>query len=224
MHGMRRVVYLRFILVILLGLLLSEPQFHLPTLIELTRWESGAVESAKIIRLQREQGSDLIDGVWWADLEEPIASPKEEPDSKWYWRDIVSHYQNKPAYKSVALQTDDGQVQAAMVYQIGFKSQVEDGKYSVYIDRLASAPRNRAKLTKQPIFQGSGTGLLVYAAAQSYFLGQQGRISLVPIANIDWYERRGFVRTDTEIPDGKIFELPKDRAIELLKKRGLLDE
>ncbi len=61
------------------------------------------------------------------------------------------------------------------------------------------------------------------AAAQSYLLGQQGRISLVPVANRDWYERRGFEQTEFKTNDGHVYELPKERAIGLLKQRGLLD-
>lgn len=203
---------------------MSEPSFQLPTHISLTLCGSGDIQTSEIIRLHRATGRDLIDDVWWNEIDGPIADPKNEPDDRWRWRDIVSYYQNKPSYKAVALQTEDGQVQAAMIYRVGFKSQLEESKFSVYVDRLATAPRNRPNLVKEPVFRGGGTGLLVFAAAQSYFLGQEGRISLVPIANLDWYQSRGFVQTDTEIPDGRIYELPKERAIALLIEKGLLNE
>lgn len=196
---------------------------ELPTKLKLTLCQTGETVLSEIHRLDRERAKDQIDGRWWKDLGETKIEPLDEPDSHWEWRAIVSTYQNKPYFQSVAAITPDGEIQAAMVYRVDLKSVLEPDKRAVYVDRLATAPRNRDKLMESPLYRGGGYGLLVYAIAQSYSLGFEGRVNLLPIANLAWYESRGFTQTDEETADGPLYELPKDRSLQILKQRGLLD-
>ncbi len=182
----------------------------------------GCDAFAELVVLHRELASSHIDAAWWDNLDETLANPGTEPDSEWRWREIISRLQNKPGYRFIGIRTEDDYFQGAMILRLGFKSLLEPGKLAVFVERIASAPQNRGKLVKSPRYQGCGTGLLAFAAAQSYFFGQDGRVALVPVANLDWYQRRGFEKTDTEISDGQIYELPKLRALELLRAKGLI--
>jgi len=195
----------------------------LPTKLLLTHCQTQETVLATIQRLDREEAKDRIDQRWWRDLADTKTDPQDEPDSHWQWRAIDSTCQNKPYFRAVAAKTQDGQIQAAMVYRVDAKSVLERGEKAVYVDRLATAPRNRDTLMEAPVYRGGGSGLLVVAVAQSYSLGFQGRLNLVPIANLAWYENCGFVPTEVETNDGFLYELPKDRALELLQRKGLLD-
>ncbi len=195
----------------------------LPTRIKITRCSSGGIEIAAIHTLNREDAKNLIDAVWWNDLGSTISDTNDEPDRKWNWRQLVSVYRNKPYFHAVCVLSDDGSIQAAMLYRVNALSVLEPGKQSVFVERLAVAPRNRDHLAEDPLFRGGGTGLIVYAAALSYSLGFAGRINLCPVANCDFYSRRGFVETATIADDEVLFGLPSGRALNLLRERGLID-
>ncbi|MCO6454545.1 MAG: hypothetical protein J5I93_04435 [Pirellulaceae bacterium] len=136
---------------------------------------------------------------------------------------IVAKFQNKPFYRSKCVVTEDKFIQAAMLFRVDALSALSTGKRAVFVDRLATAPQNRDKLVKAPVFRGGGTGLLVYAVAQSYSLGFEGRVNLFPVANEHFYTGLGFQPTDVSEGQDVLFELPAASAIRLLKERGLID-
>ena len=195
----------------------------LPALVELTRCASGAKERARIETLTRETAKGQIDGRWWNGLSATLEDLQKEPDRHWEWRVLVSKIQNKPLYRSKCVRTEDDFVQAAILFRVDARSVLETGKRAVFVDRLATAPQNRDNLVPAPIFRGAGTGLLLYAVAQSYFLGFEGRVNLFPVANEDFYVQRGFQPTDESVGEDVLFELPAASAIGLLKARGLID-
>lgn len=195
----------------------------LPTLVELTFCASGEKEPARIETLDREAAKTHIDIDWWNDLTSTLRDPADEPDRHWKWRVILSAVQNKPFFHAKCVKTINNAIQAAMLFRVDQMSVLSKGMRAVFVDRLATAPRNRENLVETPIFRGGGTGLLVYAIAQSYFLGFEGRVSLFPVANEDFYSKMGFIPTDELVGDDRLFELPAERALDSLRTRGLID-
>lgn len=195
----------------------------LPAIVELTRCASGAKEQARIETLDRETAKTGIDGSWWKDLPATLRDADDEPDRHWEWRVIVSKFQNKPYFQSKCITTKDDSIQAAMLFRVDALSALAAGQRAVFVDRLATAPQNRDKLVKDPVFRGGGMGLLVYAVALSYSLGFEGRVNLIPVANEGFYMRLGFQSTDVTEGEDVLFELSAVSAIGLLKARGLID-
>ena len=194
----------------------------LPKYVRLTDCLSHQTELAEISSLLREQAKTDLDAVWWNDLGETKHDPGDEPDEHWEWRTIIAATQNKPYFRCVCVRTNDRIIQAAMLFRVDVKSVLEPGQGAVFVERLATAPRNRDALVIQPKFRGGGTGLLTYAIALSYSLGLGGRVSLIPIAHQTFYEQFGFVATEAKVGRETLFELPAASATEILIERGLL--
>jgi hypothetical protein len=195
----------------------------LPNIVMLTRCDTGGKEPASIETLDRETAKTRIDRDWWENLPPTLQDLEDEPDHHWEWRMIVSRSQNKPYFRSKCVKTDDGNIQAAILFRVDALSAIEAGNRAVFVDRLATAPQNRDKLVNAPVFRGGGTGLLLYAVAQSYFLGFEGRVNLFPVANQDFYTRLGFQPTNVTTGEDVLFELPAASAIGLLAAKGLID-
>lgn len=196
---------------------------EVPSRVRLTRCSSGQEEIAQIETLSREAAKNLIDATWWGDLGPTLRQPANEPDRKWEWRALVSVYRNKPYFRAVCVKTTDGEIQAAMLFCVDALSALDDGERAIFVDRLATAPRNRDGLVANPLFRGAGIGLLTYAVAASYSLGFSGRVNLFPIAHEGFYLNRGFLRTETVQDDEGLYELPASAALQLLQERGLVN-
>jgi hypothetical protein len=197
--------------------------FGTPSKVRLTRCLSGEQETARIDVLLREDAKKLINGAWWLGLDQTIRDPQKEPDRHWDWRHLVSMYQNKPFFRTVCVKTADGAVQAAMLFRVDARSALDADERALFVDRLATAPRNRDWLVRSPVYRGAGSGLLSYATAVSYSLGFGGRVNLFPIAHEEFYLSRGFVQTHVEQDGDPLFELPAKAALSQLIERGLLD-
>ena len=109
-----------------------------------------------------------------------------------------------------------------MLFRVDALSAIESGKPAVFVDRLATAPRNREEVTMEPRFRGAGTGLLLFAIAQSYSLGYSGRVNLIPVSHTDFYVRKGFIPTGVGENDDVVFEVPVNEALRQLIQRGLI--
>ena len=120
----------------------------LPTTIEITRCDSERTELASVKTLDRETAKNLIDAEWWTPTVAVVRDPKQEPDRHWDWRAIVSKHQNKPDFAAKCVVSQDGLVQAAVLFRVDALSALEKGERGVFVDRLATAPRNRDGLAK----------------------------------------------------------------------------
>jgi hypothetical protein len=178
---------------------------------------------ASVKTLDRETAKNLIDAQWWTPSVAVIRDPKQEPDRHWDWRAIVSKHQNNPDFGAKCVVSQDRLVQAAVLFRVDALSALEKGEHAVFVDRLATAPRNRDGLAKNPVFRGGGTGLLVYVIALSYSLGFSGRVNLIAVANEEFYTEKGFQPTSITKDDDTLLELPATVAVQLLKDRGLID-
>ncbi|MEX1040646.1 MAG: GNAT family N-acetyltransferase [Pirellulaceae bacterium] len=197
--------------------------FDLPTHATLTHCLSGMVEIAAITALPREVAKNGIDGQWWREIEKPRMPMVDEPDRHWEWRYIISIYQNNPYFRAFCLKTADEAVQAATIYRFDTMSAFISGKKAVHVERLATAPRNRANLTHSPRFRGCGTALMYHAIAFSYSLGYEGRVNLLPVANHAFYTSMGFEATYVTQDGDTLLEIPTKTARELLQSRGVID-
>lgn len=118
--------------------------------------------------------------------------------------------------------TGDGEAQGAMACRIDALSFLDAAQGAVFIDRLATAPRNREWLVEKPHYRGIGEGLILHAVAQSYELGLNGRVTLLAFDTPRvqrFYKNRGFQHVGAE--EGmEMFELIPATATDWLRKEG----
>ncbi len=179
--------------------------------------------TAQVVRLTRSLAKTKIDGTWW---KIPLSSNiKEEEDHHWVWRKSVGQHRNNLKWEAVAVQSSGGDVEGAILYRIDAKSQIAEGEGAVFVDLLATAPRNRPWVVSSPDYRGVGAVLLLVAVRQSYLLGLGGRVwlnSLPSERTRKFYRKQGF-QVIFENDDGTIgYELPSNRAEQWLKNEGYL--
>ena len=190
---------------------------------------TGAPVQGVFDNLDRESAKYLSmhwrDENWWAGIVEPKTTVEGEPDYHWDWVTVISRQVlNKPSGRSVCLRSPDELIQGAMVYRIGAESALNPGKKVVYVDRLATAPRNRSNLVWTPRFSRGGECLLPYAMVESLSYGLGGGLTVYPIANLSFYERQGLLRTEeyNEGYEAFLYELPVEAAQETLRTLGVI--
>jgi hypothetical protein len=120
---------------------------ELPESISILNVERGARVRAQLVRLDRKLAAQQIDGTWW-EIAVSKRKRSEEGDHHWTWRKLVGVLRLDLAWDSLAIKSAGGNVEGAMTYRIDAKSQLEPGEGVVYVDRLATAPRNRPSHTK----------------------------------------------------------------------------
>ena len=196
----------------------------LPDDIKIFNTQRQSLVRAKLVRLTRELAATKIDGTWWK-----IPASKEERDAEgdhhWSWRKLIGMYRNQLAWEALAVQSAGGEVEGAMLYRIDARSQIDIGEGAVYIDRIATAPRNRPWLAGTPKYKRVGTNLMLAAVRQSYALGLGGRVWLTSLPSErtrEFYRKWGF-EVIFEDEDGMIdFELPCATAERRLRSEGYL--
>lgn len=118
-----------------------------------------------------------------------------------------------------------GAIEGAIAYRIDAESRLQPGDGAVFVDRIATAPRNRPWVLEPPKYRGIGSILLLAAVRHSYLLGLGGRVWLTSLPSErtqKFYQDRGF-EVIFEDEDGMIdLELPAVAAEKWLKKRGFL--
>lgn len=198
--------------------------FDLPQEVHIFNVARNVRVKARLIRLTRELAAKEIDGTWW-NLPASKAVRKEEGDNHWLWRKIVGSNHAKLTWEALAIQTSGGSIEGAITYRIDAQSRLQSGEGAVYVDRIATAPRNRPWVVEPPKYQGIGSVLLLAAVRHSYLLGLGGRVwlsSLPSERTRKFYRDRGF-EVIFQDSDGMIgFELPAAAAEKWLEKRGYL--
>lgn len=197
---------------------------ELPFPITLRRCDDRRIVIAHIVELTRTLAKTKVRAEWWAGLGVSGSRRHQEDDHHWNWVAEVGKYHNHAAVESVAVRTADGAIQAAMIYRLNGTSILASGAGAVYVDRLATAPRNRGWLVEKPLYRGAGTSLIVWAAYHSYSRGLDGRLVLAALPSertIKFYESLGFKATTAEEDDMVVYELePKDAVALLGRARG----
>jgi hypothetical protein len=204
--------------------------FVLPDSYELTDCTTNQKVPARIVRLTRDLAKTKITAVWWTRLGVSRTQRSQEPDHHWNWTKNVGERRQQPYTECGAVQTVDGDVQAAIIYRVDAVSVLDRDELgqplpAVYCEFLATAPRNRPRLVAFPRYRGAGTGLLLRAMVHSYSLGFGGRINLASLPHPDteaFYTSFGFLRTGESADDMMIYEMRPPQAQEKLKKAGWL--
>ena len=179
---------------------------------------------ARIVPIDREMAKRKIDVEWWQ-IGGSRTKRKEEGDHDWNWTKFFGERRGDLHREMVAVVTEDDAVQGAMTYWTNGKSLLDSELGSVYVQYIATAPRNRPWLVDQPCFQGVGSVLLLYAVCHSYILGLGGRVTLVSLPTEktkEFYANRGFTKIDEDEDGSMEFELTPEGAERWLREEGLL--
>ncbi len=198
--------------------------FDLPEEVHILNVAKNVRVKAQLIRLTRDLAARGIDGTWWS-FPALKSVRKGEGDNHWLWRKIVGANHARLTWEALAVQSASGAIEGAIAYRIDVESQLQPGKGAVYVDRIATAPRNRPWVVETPKYQGIGSVLLLAAVRHSYLLGLGGRVWLTSLPSErtrKFYLDRGF-ELIFEDADGMVdFELPAAAAEKWLRKRGFL--
>ena len=194
----------------------------LPTEIDLVRAADDHIIQARFVRLTRPVAKTKIDATWWEDLGASTEMRKKENDNSWHWAKRVGELRNARWHEPLAIETPDGNIQGAILYWLNARSFVESDRGAVYVEALASAPRNRPWLVSSPLYRGVGEGLLLRATLHSYVVGLEGRVNLLSFhdeATVSFYKKRGYEIVGEE--QGLVqMELLPTKAFEWLKDEG----
>jgi GNAT superfamily N-acetyltransferase len=198
--------------------------FVLPDDIKIFNPQKKCLVWAKLVRLTRELAAKQIDGTWWK-ISVSKTVRLAEGDHHWEWRKLVGLHRNDLVWEALAVQRANGAIEGAVLYRIDAVSQLERGRGAVFIDRLATAPRNRPWLADPPKYRGIGAALLLAAVRHSYSLGLGGRVWLTSLPSErtrEFYHKRDF-QVIFEDENGMIdYELPAAAAQRWLKSEGFL--
>ena len=198
------------------------PMVLLPNEIDLVRAGDNHIDQAQLIRLTRAVAKTKIDAMWWQDLGASTEMRKKENDNSWQWAKRLGELRNNRWHESLAVETHDGNIQGAILYWLNTRSFAENDKGAVYIEALASAPRNRPWLVPSPLYRGVGEGLLLRATLHSYVVGLEGRVNLLSFRDqrtASFYKNRGFEIVGEEEGLDQM-ELSPAKAFQWLKDEG----
>jgi hypothetical protein len=179
---------------------------------------------ARIVPITREMAQRKIDGQWWQ-IGGSRTKRREEGDHDWNWTKIFGENRGALHREMVAVVTADAAVQGAITYWTNGKSLLDSELGSVYVQFIATAPRNRPWLVDKPFFQGVGYQLLLYAVCHSYILGLGGRVTLVSLPTEktkEFYTNRGFTKISEDENGNMEFELMTADAERWLREEGLI--
>jgi len=194
---------------------------ELPVRAWLTHCDSGKKHEAQIVELTAKVAKTKMGAAWWSNLGVSKSVREQEGDHHWDWAAEIGKHRNSLAVESVAVESPNGDLQAAMIYRVDGQSTLEPGAGAVFIDRLATAPRNRDWLVDSPAFRGGGTTLLSWAAYQSYALGLAGRVVVATLPSprsIAFYKSAGFKAVKSEKDGMDVFELESAAALNKIKQ------
>lgn len=180
---------------------------------------SKASRPVGLIRLSGELAYSCIDCLWWDGRHDV---KRQEEDGEWNWRELVIQYGAEPENDCVCLKEGDT-IHGAMVMGVNGESSLVAGTGAVIIHLLAVAPCNRP-VTGRPTCCGCGTKLVLYAATQSWNVGNRGAVILHSKKRAEpFYERLGFVPTGRTDEDGlREYELSADVSEKWLQKEGIV--
>lgn len=151
----------------------------------------------------------LIDDVWEEQFQE------DDEDRTWVWKDIAGKTGYFVEAKRIQIQ-DQETIEAAVSYETNGISFLEEDEGAIYISRLAVAPSNRYSARTREL-KYIGTLVIKFVVLRSLNLGFKGRILLEPLpASEDFYLNLGFIKVGYD-DDIKYFELPANKAEELLE-------
>ncbi len=155
----------------------------LPEFITLKNIREQIEERADVVSLERDVAVRLIDQVWWNEPWITKEWRRTQEDSHWRWAKFVGKFGNRLMVQRLAIKTCNGDIQGAIIFDANSQSFLISDQGAVYVEYIATAPRNRRTATN-PFYNGVGTGLLAIAAYYSLKVGFQGRVVLEFLAGL----------------------------------------
>jgi hypothetical protein len=158
---------------------------------------TGTFESAEVFRELDEKNLDDFDCLW----RPPLQTRKNEfaswveaaaanaQDSHWDWGEQARKANGSLQYETFAVECGGG-TQGLMLVDLTKFARIDGqrGRELVYVERIATAPWNRAKFVQTPVYKGVGRVLLGTAISLSFELGFKGRIGLHSLPQSEnWY-------------------------------------
>lgn len=206
-----------------------------PKVFQITERVTGRLVLASCVPLTRELAHERIDKKWWVGLPCSKQVRRDEPDYSWKWVDLLGDLRKSKRggyVRGWAVEVEgEAELQGAILYRIDAVSfhRNPDGTTNpaVYGEYLATAPRNRGRLTapEPGRFRGVGRGLLKLAVAHSHYLNGEGLVNLSSVNHpdtISLYRRFGFFPV-ASLPEDTlvVMELAKEAATKYLREMGL---
>lgn len=172
----------------------------------------------------------LIVGGWWWDRS---VSPKllEEEDQSWGWEEAAGEIHQElnsgegSMRRCYAVITTEGRsllAEGAILYRLNAASILNPGGGAVFVEWVASAPRNRRHLVGQNIrLSGVGENLITIAIADSVYNGFNGHVALSPLdKSVGFYEKMRFERVIDPEDGRSYYEIGGDVAKAHIRLRG----
>jgi hypothetical protein len=169
---------------------------------------------AEVKWLERKLAGERIDDRWWKEPWLNRAVRKQAEDRHWRWRKLVGLFQSQWWVQRHAVVTPDEECQGAIIFDPNRESVLEPGEGAVYVEYLATAPRNRKRLAPAPVYADVGTWLLRVAMQHSVNVGFEGRLILTPLPGaVEFYTRRqNFQTTNARRGNTILLELTPEAA------------
>lgn len=196
---------------------------HILKRVQIWNLNTNEFVEASIVELTRNLAQTKIDGKWWQLTDVAKDKRKNENDNHWNWTKNVGSHRKQIVWECVAVLSQQDEIEGAMILRFDVKSRIEQNAGCVYIDLLATAPRNREWLVKNPIYKGVGTELVYWAVRRSYEAGFGGVVSLdadPKLKTLEFYENRGFKSVTRNYEELTGYELTIQTAARWLKERG----
>lgn len=167
----------------------------------------------QILDLELFEAEHLVDMTWTSYM------TWNDEDSHWKWRNFVEDTKDDYFSEIKCVQNvETSDVEAVVWYETNAKSTLEQGGGAIHIARLAVAPWNRQERNSRR-YKGLGKLLVQYVSWRSLKLGYKGRIILEALPGAEmFYLHLGFAEIGVGEDNLKSYELPQDKAKELLKE------
>ena len=141
-------------------------------------------------------------------------------NAHWDWNQKASHL-DLLAYRCVGIEYE-GRVQGLMMMSTVYPSSRvpnQQGRPTVYVEYIESAPWNLAALTEHPQFSGVGTALIEAAVQYSLREGCEGRLALHSLPQSESFYSRFMTRIGMDNLQGVLlayFEMTPEQVQDLL--------
>ena len=177
--------------------------------LKLIRCRDGATASVVVVPMSPKKAGAMIDSRWW--VSRSLRESIPQPDRSWRWAKLMTDESQTPGMECWAVCLPKGDIAEGAMMLSEALSIRRPGEPALYIEYLATAPRNRDGLSPTPRFKGVGCLLLRHAVDRSIETGCGGSLLLSALPSAyDWYIRRGFEDTSEVDSEGyPLLELPE---------------
>jgi len=170
-------------------------------------------------------------GAWWRESSIPRHLLDQEKDQGWDWVKLADGIQREQDSEEgtqkrccVAITAENRTLfaQGAIFYRLDALSLEKPGLPAVYVEWVASAPRNRRNLVgKNAAFTGTGENLVAIAIADSIYNGFDGRVLLKPLDTaVEFYKKMRFEKVLDPADGRSYYEIGGEMAKAHIRLRG----